>query len=135
MSHSGSSGVTYLPDRVVFKSIKRGNPIAVETVVRTIDELQVRVLQLLECLQSIEAAVEIFALDVGAEIANLVVADRGNPVLTRFVPVGLVDFVAAVVELADLPEEDARPHHPSPMTKPHRPSSSWRSAGPTSSYR
>jgi type IV pilus assembly protein PilM len=46
-------------------------------------------------------------LDVGAEITNLVVADRGNPVLTRFVPVGLVDFVAAVVELADLPEDEA----------------------------
>jgi type IV pilus assembly protein PilM len=41
-------------------------------------------------------------LDVGAEITNLVVA-----VLTRFVPVGLVDFVAAVVELADLPEDEA----------------------------
>ena len=46
-------------------------------------------------------------LDVGAEITNLVVADRGNPVLTRFVPVGLGDFVAAVVELADLPEDEA----------------------------
>jgi type IV pilus assembly protein PilM len=49
----------------------------------------------------------VLLLDVGAEIANLVVADRGNPVLTRFVPVGLVDFVAAVVELADLPEDEA----------------------------
>jgi type IV pilus assembly protein PilM len=49
----------------------------------------------------------VLLLDVGAEITNLVVADRGNPVLTRFVPVGLVDFVAAVVELADLPEDEA----------------------------
>ncbi len=49
----------------------------------------------------------VLLLDVGAEIANLVVADRGNPVLTRFVPVGLGDFVAAVVELADLPEDEA----------------------------
>jgi type IV pilus assembly protein PilM len=49
----------------------------------------------------------ILLLDVGAEITNLVVADRGNPVLTRFVPVGLVDFVASVVELADLPEDEA----------------------------
>jgi type IV pilus assembly protein PilM len=48
----------------------------------------------------------VLLLDVGAEITNLVVADRGNPVLTRFVPVGLVDFVAAVVELADLPEDE-----------------------------
>jgi type IV pilus assembly protein PilM len=49
----------------------------------------------------------VLLLDVGAEIANLVVADRGNPMLTRFAPVGLGDFVAAVVELADLPEEEA----------------------------
>src|ERR671938_145006 len=48
----------------------------------------------------------ILLLDVGAEITNLVVADRGNPVLTRFVPFGLVDFVASVVELADLPEDE-----------------------------
>jgi hypothetical protein len=60
--------VTYLPDRVVFKSIRRGNPVVVETVIWTIDELHARVLQLLECLQSIEAAVEIFGLDVGTEI-------------------------------------------------------------------
>jgi type IV pilus assembly protein PilM len=49
----------------------------------------------------------VLLLDVGAEITNLVVADRGNPVLTRFVPVGLGDFVAAVAELADLPEDVA----------------------------
>jgi type IV pilus assembly protein PilM len=49
----------------------------------------------------------VLLLDVGAEITNLVVADRSNPVLTRFVPVGLVDFVAAVVDLADLPEDEA----------------------------
>ena len=49
----------------------------------------------------------VLLLDVGAEITNLVVADRGNPVLTRFVPVGLGDFVAAVVDLADLSEDEA----------------------------
>jgi type IV pilus assembly protein PilM len=49
----------------------------------------------------------VLLLDVGAEITNLVIADRGNPVLTRFVPVGLGDFVAAVVELADLSEDEA----------------------------
>jgi len=49
----------------------------------------------------------VLLLDVGAEITNLVVADRGNPVLTRFVPIGLGDFVAAVMELADLSEDEA----------------------------
>ena len=49
----------------------------------------------------------VLLLDVGAEITNLVVADRGNPILTRFVPLGLGDFVAAVMELVDLPEDQA----------------------------
>ncbi len=49
----------------------------------------------------------VLLLDVGAEITNLVVADRGNPLLTRFVPVGLGDFVATVADLADLPEDEA----------------------------
>jgi len=49
----------------------------------------------------------VLLLDVGAEITNLVVADQGNPVLTRFVPVGLVDFVAAVAELTDLADDEA----------------------------
>lgn len=49
----------------------------------------------------------VLLLDVGAEISNLVVADRGNPVLTRFVPVGLGDFISAVGDLADLPEDEA----------------------------
>jgi type IV pilus assembly protein PilM len=49
----------------------------------------------------------VLLLDVGAEITNLVVADRHDPVLTRFVPVGLGDFVAAVMELADLLEDQA----------------------------
>lgn len=49
----------------------------------------------------------VLLLDVGAEITNLVVADFGNPVLTRFVPVGLGDFVAAVAELTGLPDDEA----------------------------
>src|SRR5215213_6306358 len=49
----------------------------------------------------------VLLLDVGAEITNLVVADRGNPILTRFVPLGLGDFVAAVVELAELTVDEA----------------------------
>lgn len=49
----------------------------------------------------------VLLLDVGAEITNLVVADLGNPVLTRFVPVGLGDFVSAVADLTNLPEDEA----------------------------
>lgn len=68
MSHTGAAGVTYMPDQIVFKNIKRANPPTAETVVWTLDELQHRVLQLLECLQSVEAAVEIFGLDIGEAI-------------------------------------------------------------------
>ena len=59
----------------------------------------------------------VLLLDVGAEITNLVVADRGNPVLTRFVPVGLGDFVSAVVELAELSEDEAERQALSPQIR------------------
>src|SRR5262249_8271026 len=63
ISHSGARGVTYLPDRVVFRNIKRATPPVVETVTWTFDELQLRVMQLLECIVSIEVAAEVFGLD------------------------------------------------------------------------
>ena len=63
ISHSGARGVTYRADQVVFKNIKRGTPAVVETVIWSFDELQYRVIQLLECIQSIEVASEIFGLD------------------------------------------------------------------------
>lgn len=46
-------------------------------------------------------------LDVGGEISNLVVAEGEVPVMARFVPLGLSDFVAAIAEAADLPDDEA----------------------------
>lgn len=46
-------------------------------------------------------------LDVGGEISNLVVAEGEVPVMARFVPLGLSDFVVAVAEAAELPENEA----------------------------
>lgn len=46
-------------------------------------------------------------LDVGSEISNLVVAEGEVPVMTRFVPTGLTDFVRVVAEVADLPDDEA----------------------------
>lgn len=63
ISHSGAWGMTYEANRVVFKNIKRGTPAVVSTVIWSFDELQYRVIQLLECIQSIETAAEIFGLD------------------------------------------------------------------------
>ena len=55
-------------------------------------------------------------LDVGAEISNLVVAEGEVPVMTRFVPTGLSDFVRAVAEMADLPDDAAERQALSPRT-------------------
>jgi type IV pilus assembly protein PilM len=49
----------------------------------------------------------IVLLDVGTEISNLVVAEGDVPVLTRFISLGLSDFVASVADAADLPEDEA----------------------------
>lgn len=46
-------------------------------------------------------------LDVGSEISNLVVAEAGVAAMTRFVSLGLSDFVAAVAEAADLADDAA----------------------------
>ena len=46
-------------------------------------------------------------LDIGTEITNLVVAQGGNPTLTRFIPGGSGFLAQAVAEAADLPEEEA----------------------------
>jgi hypothetical protein len=70
ISHSGARGVTYGLDRVVFKNIKRGTPPVVDTVTWSFDELQHRVLQLIECLQSIEVAAEVFGLDCTESIKS-----------------------------------------------------------------
>ena len=70
ISHSGACGVTYKDDKVVFKNIKRGTPAVVDTVIWSFDELQYRVIQLLECIQSIEVATEIFGLDCAEAVST-----------------------------------------------------------------
>ena len=55
-------------------------------------------------------------LDVGGEISNLVVAEGEMPVMARFVSLGLSDFVAAVAEAADLPDDEAERRALDPRT-------------------
>lgn len=74
VSHSGSRGVTYHAGGVVFRSIRRGTPPTVETVRWSHDELYMNTLHLLEGIQSIEVAVEVFGLDC----SSAVVGDLGN---------------------------------------------------------
>jgi type IV pilus assembly protein PilM len=55
-------------------------------------------------------------LDVGTEVSNLVVAEGEAPAMTRFVPVGFSDFVAAVARAADLPDDEAEKRALDPRT-------------------
>jgi type IV pilus assembly protein PilM len=55
-------------------------------------------------------------LDVGTEVSNLVVAEGEAPAMTRFVPVGFSDFVAAVARTADLPDDEAEKRALDPRT-------------------
>lgn len=55
-------------------------------------------------------------LDIGTEISNLVVAEGEAPVLTRFISLGLADFVAAVGRAADLPDDEAEKRALDPKT-------------------
>jgi hypothetical protein len=70
VSHSGSRGVTYHLDRVVFKNIKRETGGKAETVIWTFEELQLHTLQLMEAIVSIEASVEIFGFDCSSIIVE-----------------------------------------------------------------
>ena len=49
----------------------------------------------------------VLLLDVGTELTSLALAQGPNPTLTRFIPMGLDDFVGAVADAADLPEDEA----------------------------
>ena len=55
-------------------------------------------------------------LDVGPELSNLVVAEGDVPAMTRFVPVGFSNFVAAVARTADLPDDEAEKRALDPRT-------------------
>ncbi len=52
----------------------------------------------------------ILLLDIGSEITSLVVSQGRNPALTRFILGGSNNFVHAIAEVAELPEEDAEKH-------------------------
>lgn len=70
LSHTGANGVAYENGRAIFKNVKRGSPPSAETVIWSFDELQYRALQLMECVTSIDVAVEIFGLDCGEVITG-----------------------------------------------------------------
>ena len=49
----------------------------------------------------------VLLLDVGTELTSLALTQGPSPTLTRFIPMGLDDFVGAVADAAGLPEDQA----------------------------
>ena len=49
----------------------------------------------------------VLLLDIGTELTSLALTQGPNPTLTRFIPMGLDDFVGAVADAAGLAEEEA----------------------------
>lgn len=54
-------------------------------------------------------------MDISPEITSLIVSQGGAPTLTRFIPGGSNNFVRAISEVADIPEEDAEKHLMNPQ--------------------
>jgi hypothetical protein len=67
-SHIGTDGVSYEKNKVIFKSIKRGNPPRVESVVWTNIQIQEHIIELISLTQLIDYTVDIFNLDISDEM-------------------------------------------------------------------
>lgn len=65
VTHTGSDGVIYRADGVLFRNIQRGTPAAVETVEWSKETLLNKIARLYECIISIDAAVNVFGVDCG----------------------------------------------------------------------
>jgi hypothetical protein len=63
LSHTGSDGLVFERGAVLFRNIKRQSPVAVETVRWRHDELQLRVIALVEFLWSLDASAQVFGID------------------------------------------------------------------------
>jgi hypothetical protein len=63
ISHSGSHGVTYKENEIVFREISRSVSSRVTMVTWTVAELEKRIVDLFECIISIDAAENVFGID------------------------------------------------------------------------
>lgn len=72
VTHTGSVGVAYRTDGVLFRSIRRGTPPAIETVEWSRDTLVDKIVRLYEGIISIDSAVNVFGVDCG----ELILADE-----------------------------------------------------------
>lgn len=64
ISHTGTEGIIYQTNSIVFRNIKRGTLPAIEFVEWTNEELREKTLQLLFLIHGIDISMEIFGFDV-----------------------------------------------------------------------
>jgi hypothetical protein len=64
ISHTGSDSIRITETEIIFKNIKRGNPPIVTSVKWTSEELQQNILELLNFINLIDSALEIFGFDI-----------------------------------------------------------------------
>jgi len=68
VTHSGSAGIVYRSNSVLFRNIKRGMPATVEAIEWSRDTLVNKIVRLYECITSIDAAVNVFGVDCGESL-------------------------------------------------------------------
>jgi len=68
VTHSGSAGIVYRSNSVLFRNIKRGTPTSVEAIEWSRDTLVNKIVRLYECITSIDAAVNVFGVDCGESL-------------------------------------------------------------------
>jgi type IV pilus assembly protein PilM len=110
----GPQGEESDEDRVLVVAAQKGMISRYSSVVRAAGlrplGVDVKALSLLRSTLPVDLVNDegaILLLDIGTEITNLVVAQAGNPTLTRFIPGGSGYLAQAIADAADLPEEEA----------------------------
>ncbi len=68
ISHTGTDSIKYENNHIIFRSIKRGNPPKISYEKWTTEELQNKILSLLNFIFAIDSAIELFGIDIGNEI-------------------------------------------------------------------
>jgi len=65
ISHTGTDSILYEANEIVFRKIKRGNPPCVTFLKWSANELQEKIMSLLDFIHAIDVSIEIFGIDIG----------------------------------------------------------------------
>lgn len=113
ISHTGTDGISYDGNTIVFRNIKRGTNPIVETVVWTTEELYKNIVALMDFIHSIHIAVNIFGIDIGdiirsdAELNRRFIADILT-VKERLEIQSHFDKIITTILASDKPDEEKK---------------------------